>query len=62
MVEQKTSSNLKSSSILHARFMYCPVLESTRKSSPAFTKEGTVRTAPVSRVAVAGVCSSYKIQ
>jgi hypothetical protein len=45
------SSNPKSSSICYARFIYCPVLESTRISSPTFTKEGTVTTAPVSRVA-----------
>jgi len=53
MAEQKTmfSSNPKSSLTLYALFIYCPVLESTRISSPMFTKEGTVTTAPVSRVA-----------
>ena len=53
MAEQKTSAlfKSKSSSTLYALFIYCPVLESTRISSPTFTKEGTVTTAPVSRVA-----------
>ena len=45
------SSNPKSSLTLYALFIYCPVLESTRISSPTFTKEGTVTTAQVSRVA-----------
>ena len=45
------SSNPKSSLTLYALFIYCPVLESTRMSSPTFTKEGTVTTAQVSRVA-----------
>jgi hypothetical protein len=31
--------------------MYCPVLESTNISSPIFTNNGTLTTAPVSRVA-----------
>jgi hypothetical protein len=44
-------SSLASSSTLYARLMYWPVLESTKTSSPKFTKEGTVTTAPVSSVA-----------
>ena len=54
------SSNLTSSSVLYARFIYWPVLESTRISSPTFTKDGTVTTAPVSRVA--GFVPPTKVQ
>lgn len=36
---------------VHARFMYIPVLVSTKISSPMLTKSGTVTTAPVSTVA-----------
>lgn len=35
----------------YARLMYCPVLVSTRISSPILTNNGTLTTAPVSRVA-----------
>jgi hypothetical protein len=35
----------------HARLMYCPVLVSTKISSPILTNNGTLTTAPVSRVA-----------
>lgn len=35
----------------YARLMYCPVLESTNISSPIFTNNGTLTTAPVSTVA-----------
>lgn len=44
--------------------MYCPVLVSTNISSPVFTNNGTLTTAPVSRVAgfdpPGSVISDYK--